>query len=122
MLDIIAVVIFVLLVVSIPFASSLLAKYRIKPRFSSLLKPIVLMPPEYIADSPFLLRFLQGDFDRPSRSANREKQRKHRDKANQLIDFIFEGVLVLSPDGTVIASNKKYHEMMLAVAAQDDAD
>lgn len=112
-LDIVAILIFILLMISIPFTSGLLAKYRIKPRFSSILKPIVLMPPEYIAESPFLLRFLQGDFDRPSRSGNHDKQQQHRDKANQLIDFLFEGVLLLSPDGTVVASNKKYHEMML---------
>lgn len=111
-LDIVSMVITVLEFVVIPIITFYLVKTKLQPSMSSLLKPIVLMPPECIVESPFMLRFLQGDLDKPSRTLQREKQKKD-DTSTPLIDYILEGILVLSPDGTIVASNRKYHEMML---------
>ncbi|OHT17347.1 Adenylate and Guanylate cyclase catalytic domain containing protein [Tritrichomonas foetus] len=90
----------------------------LKPALSSLLKPIMVMPADTIADSGFLMRFLQGDFDAPSRKTSLDTKRSTGDSTVPLIDFIMEGVLVMNPDGTIIASNKKYHEMMANTAEE----
>lgn len=100
------------------FIIALILSYTYTSKYMSsqmkcLLAPIQVMHPDYIADSPFLMRFLQGDFDSSNRQTSRENHRKANDSSTPLIDFILEGVLVMTADGTIIASNKKYHELMV---------
>ena len=77
----------------------------------SLIKPITILTPDVLVDAPYILRFLQGDFDDEDRTAAMDGNGS--DSENKpLVDYIVEGVLVMTPDGTIIASNRKYHEMM----------
>lgn len=92
-------------------ASVVLVKVRLIPSVRCLLRPILLMDPQNIADSPFLMRFLQGDYDNPSRQVSSEGKRKNTEET-PMIDYILEGVLVMTADGVVVASNRKYHELM----------
>ena len=88
-------------------------KFSMEPHMRCILKPLMVMPPEIISECPMLLRFLQGDYDQSNRAAAREKNRKSNSKDTKpLIDFISEGVLVVNTDGTIIASNRVYHEFM----------
>lgn len=87
-------------------------KYSLIVTMRSLLKPILVMEPEYISDSPFLMRFLQGDFDNSSRKTTHDLRKKTTTHSIPLIDFILEGVVVMTADGTIVSSNKKYHEMV----------
>ncbi|KAK8866813.1 hypothetical protein M9Y10_009781 [Tritrichomonas musculus] len=105
------------------FISKVYTKQVLAKSFKSILKPIVIMNPSDVVESPFLLRFLQGDFDNSNRNStflkNNNNSAKSKSGKNSittfngvtLIDFINEGVLVMTVDGTIIASNKKYHEM-----------
>ncbi|OHT04039.1 Adenylate and Guanylate cyclase catalytic domain containing protein [Tritrichomonas foetus] len=108
----VGIIIFVLAIGLVLAFDKLYLDYQLR----SLLKPILVMEPEQISESPFLLRFLQGDFDNPARQTNRESRKKNSNNSAPLFDFILEGVLIMTADGTVIASNKKYHELMANTA------
>ena len=111
--EIISIVICILFLIGIPLLTYLVSFYVMTPNFLLLLKPIILMPLDCIADSQFLLHFLQGDYDRPNREVDYDKNKNDGNSSTPLIDFILEGVLILSPDGTIIGSNRKYNEMVL---------
>ena len=83
-----------------------------------LLKPIMVMDPEFISESPLLIKFLQGDYDNPIRKISHENRKKNSNNSAPLFDFILEGVLIVTADGTVISSNKKFHEMMSNTAEE----
>jgi len=116
--SIIALLAGILLFILATLVSYLYMRRSMNATLRGLLKPLMVMKPEFIGECPFLLRFLQGDFDNPSRQTNKEKGKKTGESSAPLIDYIFEGVLVLSADGTIIASNKKYHEMMANTAEE----
>lgn len=87
-------------------------KFVITSSIRSLTAPIQVMDIESISESNFLLRFLQGDFDNASRQILHESKNKKAALTVPLIDFLLEGVIVMNAEGTVLATNKKYHEMM----------
>ncbi|EAX85576.1 Adenylate and Guanylate cyclase catalytic domain containing protein [Trichomonas vaginalis G3] len=93
-------------------------KLAMDPHLRRVLKPLTMLPPECLTECQLLYRYLQGDYDFPSRQLSREKKGKKTESAVPLIEFITEGVLVMTPDGTIIASNKKYHEMMSNTAEE----
>ena len=88
-------------------------KYVMEPKLKNLIKPLLLMPLAVVNDCPMLLRYLQGEYDQVFRQTGRDKNRKSNENGSiPLIDFVTEGVLVVNQDGTIIGSNKKYHELM----------
>ena len=97
--------------------SSLFSKFILLSSIKALLKPMVLMNPEYISDSPVILRFLQGDYDNPQRQTSRQSRKSKSDNV-PIIDYILEGVLVITADGTIISSNKKFHELFQNTAEE----
>ena len=105
---VVSVVLFLIAVIG----SALFVKFRVMPEWQCLLHPILVMDPEHVSESPQLVHFLQGDYDNRSRTISQESKHGHSALTMPLIDFILEGVLVMTSEGVIIASNRKYHEMM----------
>lgn len=105
-----AIIVFVL----IDVVCILFTKYVLIGSIKSVLRPMIVMDPENVAESPLLLRFLQGDFDNSSHSKSKVASLLSFDantKGTTMFDVITEGVLIVTLDGTIIASNRSYHEM-----------
>lgn len=102
-------IIFFIIMISIAFGYM---KMSLNTSMRSLLKPILVMDPEFISDSPLLMRFLQGDLDNSSRKMSHDLRNNNSTHSIPLIDFIYEGVVVMTADGNIISSNKKYHDMV----------
>lgn len=111
-MSIVSIVAAVVLFIAVEVIAFFYMKLVLDPHIKRVLKPLTMIPPDLLSECQLLYKFLQGDYDFPSRQLSREKKGKKADTAIPLIEFITEGVLVLTPDGTIIASNKKYHEMM----------
>ena len=113
--NLLAIIAGVCLFILAVIAAVVLVKIRLAPNWRGFLSPILVMDPKSIADCPFLMRFLQGDYDNPSRKISGDGKHRNTQTTIPMIDFILEGVLVMTADGIVVASNRKYHELMASL-------
>ena len=103
----ISVILFLVEIIS----SYLFMKITLTPSLRALLDPILVMDLGAISESPQMVKFLQGDFDKSFRSTAIVNMQKEQTVVASINDFIADGILAVNSDGVVIGSNKRYHEL-----------
>ncbi|EAX88312.1 Adenylate and Guanylate cyclase catalytic domain containing protein [Trichomonas vaginalis G3] len=89
----------------------LFIKYSLTPSMRACLDPILVMDFESVSESPQVVRFLQGEYDHVFRKTAQNTKQKAVQVISHINDFISDGIIALSHDGTVIGTNRRYHEM-----------
>lgn len=86
-------------------------RYSLTPSMRACLDPILVMDFEAVSESPQVVRFLQGEYDHAFRKTAMNTKQKTVQVISHINDFISDGIVALSHDGTVIGTNRRYHEM-----------